>query len=97
MLSELKDDILAPVAQRIINLDEWVETAEKKIETESTELKQHNSGIACLNTQIKKISQEMKKLPTQLKTTTTPKKIKNLVIAEVEKDKNTHAKIEELT
>ena len=48
-LSELKDDILAPMAQRIMNLEERVDKIEKRIETESTtkrtEQKQHYSEI----------------------------------------------------
>ena len=101
-LSELKDDILAPMAQRIMNLEEGVDKIEKRIETESTtkrtEPKQHDSEIARLNKQIETISQEMKKLPTQLKTTTTPEKNNNLVIVgnDEEEGENTHAKIEAL-
>ena len=101
-LSELKDDILAPMAQRIMNLEERVEKLEKRIETESTtkrtEPKKHDSEIARLNKQIETISQEMKKLPTQLTTTTTPEKNSNLVIVGIdeEEDENTHTKIEAL-
>ena len=89
-LSELKDDILAPMAQRIMNLEERVDKIEKKIETESTtkrtEPKRHDSEIARLNKQIETTTQEMKKLPTQLKTTTTPEKNNNLVIVGIDEE-----------
>ena len=97
-IKDLKNDILAPLAQRIIDIEERVEKIENKMESANTKTAQQNkeaqkrnrqndSEINRLNDQIERISQELRQLPSQPKTVpSSPEKINNLVIAGVDEE-----------
>ena len=98
-INELKNDILAPLAQRIIYMEDRIDKIEDKMESASTKTaqqnkeaqkknRQHDSEIKRLNDQIEKISQELRQLPSQAKAvpSLSPEKLNNLVIAGVEEE-----------